>query len=205
MKFSLTLFVVAPLVAAPITTATVNLSNLQSTATISTVSGYSTFTDFAFTQAFISDDPLGIQISLPLGSGGYLRSNPTSQSIYAQTSVDFSVPGYKLLRIDLIGSAIDDGASAGEAFGMSAPCTLSISGSASYGNRTCTIPGGGASSGTITAWLRMYSDSRIYHSDSGRIGNPAISMTMIHNPEPASFVLIGLGLIGIWAVGQRRA
>lgn len=202
MRPLLFLLICAPILASTVPSP-IDFFNFQSTAFVLLNDGYGMFGGFEFSTAYMWDDASGTKITLPLGGTSYLRSNPNVQSISAQASVEFSDPGYRVIAVELSGTAVDDGTSAGESFGISQPCSLSVSGSASYGNKSCQLVQGGLVSGRITAWMNMYSDSRTFRSDMGQISSPAITLTVIHNPEPVTMLLIATGLIGIGLMGRK--
>jgi len=192
----------ALLISAPITP-TIILSNFQTSETLSVTLGYSQFSGFGFTEAIVNNN----QIIMSLGSGGILHSNPTPQSLIATASVDFALDSYKVIGISLTGIAIDDGGSTGEAFGISKlgleSCTLAMSGSLSTRSGFCPIQAG-LESGTISVWMRMYSDKQIYRSDTGEIIMPQIVLTVTPNPEPLTPILIGIGLIVIGMIKRSK-
>lgn len=201
----LSLMGVACIFAAPIQP-TLTLSNFQSSAQLSELpTGF--FYGFAFSPdvRYDSADPLTAYVSI--GKGAYVWATPAAaQSVHAEASVVFDVPGYRVTRIFTLGSVASDGASASGDFAISSPCQA-------YSHRICALPEGGTSSGTIVASMDMFTTTppafplpdggSTYLASGAHVFNPTLQLTLVHNPEPASLGLIAVGIVFL-AVKYKR-
>lgn len=212
MRFLCSLFFAPVLFAAPITNPVLTLSNLQSSSQLSIDPDYGMFFGFTFSDPLYDPNDAS-HIYIPLGGGARLGSNPvTAQSIHAEASADFAVPGYRVTSIMLLGQVAGDGSGVLQQYGISSPCSAFVD-SGGYG-RICTLPEGGVVSGAFTATLDMRSDLKAtfqlpgegsgYIPDLGTVTNPRLMLTVIHNPEPVTMLLIATGLIGIGVIGRKR-
>lgn len=152
----------------------------------------------------------GLTVSLPIGAGGRLNSNATAaQFIHALASVDFSIEGYRITRIALVGGLADDEGAA-QYFGLTSPCSV-VAASYNHSLGACNFADG-LQSGTFNAYMNMRSDlertfqtpngGTAYYSDLGMIGAPRLRLDLapvveaaaVANPEPGSLALFGIGL-----------
>lgn len=161
----------------------ISFSNFQSSLDSFIVPGYGVLGGFNFS-TFYTD--AFNHLFLPLGYGGQLTSNPTEQFINAQASVDFSFTGYKIIRIEKLGTMQWDGSSVHESFTV---------------NITET---------SILANMYLHSDVMTGRTDTGMIKYPQVMLTLeetaqpktTHNPEPSAFIL-SVGGIALILVCKR--
>ena len=74
------------------------------------------------------------------------------------------------------------------------------------GGASCLVSSSAPESGTLTAYMNLYSDARTpqqFH-DFGEVGHLRLELTLMPNPEPGTALLLGGALIGLGVIGRKR-